>query len=128
MAKFKILTPVRDYDGRVGDPANATVFMNGCAEIDVVDQGSASRLAYFRSAGYGVEELDGVSAEDAIRQAVLTPEQEHAELVRERDALKQARELESLRAEVKRMRPAGEDGPELSDVAKGSTVRKGGAR
>lgn len=107
MARFKIITPVPNWEGNVGERETGvpvTRFADGVAEIDVVDQGTASRLAYFRSAGYIIEPLDGVSESDAIRSSVLTVGQEAASLLAENEELRQVSELDKLRAENARLR------------------------
>jgi len=97
MARFKIIAGVPDFSGTVGE-AQPTRFEDGCAEIDVVDQMSANRLAYFLSAGYGVEPLDGKSAVYAIRKATSTPEAEAAYLEGEIKRLEKVDKLDDLRA------------------------------
>jgi hypothetical protein len=98
MAKFKIIAGVPDFDGTVGEK-QPTRFIDGTAEVDVVDGTSASRLAYFISAGYGVEPLDDVSAADAIRSATASPEDEARYLEADIERLKRIRSLDKLRAE-----------------------------
>jgi hypothetical protein len=51
MATHRITTPEPGHDGPVGH----VVFVNGVAELD--EAAHAGELAYFRGAGYGVEEL-----------------------------------------------------------------------
>jgi hypothetical protein len=52
MATHKVTTPEAGHTGDVGKVA----FVDGVAEVDETTH--AGELAYFRSAGYGVEELD----------------------------------------------------------------------
>lgn len=111
MARFRITTPVPGWEGNVGERETGTPvtrFADGQAEIDVTDQGTASRLAYFRSAGYVIEPLDDVSAEVAIRSAVLTVGQEVAALEAENAELNKISEVEKLRAENARLRALAE--------------------
>jgi hypothetical protein len=51
MATFKIQSPNRDYTGTVGNVA----FAKGDATVD--DEKNPAELAYFRNAGYVVEEV-----------------------------------------------------------------------
>ena len=51
MARFKVSAPVADYTGE----AAGVEFRDGVAEVD-----AGPALAYFRQAGYGVEEIDAV--------------------------------------------------------------------
>lgn len=111
MARFKITTPVPGWEGTVGERETGvpvTRFAEGVAELDVTDQGTASRLAYFRSAGYLVEALDDVSAEVAIRSAVLTVGQEVDALTAENAELNKISEVDKLRAENARLRALAE--------------------
>lgn len=112
MSRFKITTPVPGWEGNVGERETGvpvTRFFDGEAELDVTDQGTASRLAYFRSAGYLIEALDDVSAEIAIRSAVLTPGDEVRALEAENAELAKVQEIDKLRAENARLRKAAED-------------------
>lgn len=107
MSRFKIITPVPNWEGNVGERETGvpvTRFMDGEAELSVVDQGSASRLAYFRSAGYRIEALDDVSVDDAIRSAVLTVGQEADALEAENAELRKVNELDKLREENAKLR------------------------
>lgn len=130
MARFKITTPVPGWDGNVGEKETGvpvTRFADGEATIDVIDQGSASRLAYFRSAGYIVEPLDGMSAEVAIRSAVLTVGQEAAALQAENAELTKVSEIEALRRENARLRElAAERMNTLSRDDTAGQVKRGG--
>lgn len=136
MARFKIITPVPGWEGTVGERETGvpvTRFADGEAELNVVDQGTASRLAYFRSAGYRIEPLDDVSAEVAIRSAVLTVGQEAAALVEENAALRQVSELDTLRAENAKLRAEvgrRDAGALASDDVKasGRPAQRGGQR
>lgn len=123
MPKFTISTPVPNYTGAVGENP-PTRFVDGSAELDVTDHTSAARLAYFRSAGYRIDAPEGVSVDDAIRRVTLTPDQEYAELERERAALERESELDSLRREVERKRAERETPAETTTpqrAAKGGT-------
>lgn len=98
MAKFKITVPTTGARG--ADMTKAGVrFVAGCAEVDTATDAGVRALSYFRSAGYGVEPLDDVSVDDAIREATVTPEQEAAELRAEIATLSDAAEVDKLRAE-----------------------------
>lgn len=128
MARFKIITPVPGWEGVVGERETGvpvTRFMDGVAELDVVDQGTASRLAYFRSAGYLIEALDDVSAEVAIRSAVLTVGQEVAALEAENAELSKVSEVDALRAENARLRALteGRSGTLSRDDTAATTTR-----
>lgn len=57
--RYRITTPVPDYCGSVG----AVTFDRGVA---VADESAAAELAYFRSRGYGVEELADEPAEPEL--------------------------------------------------------------
>lgn len=151
MARFKIITPVPGFEGNVGERETGvpvTRFADGEAELNVTDQGTASRLAYFRSAGYRIEPLDNVDVDVAIRSAVLTVGQEADALEAENAELRKVSELDRLREENAKLRAAvdrrnadalaaeekraaGEDGPEETDLPAGSRARqapKGGQR
>jgi len=104
MSKFKIMTPVPGWTGSVGAAGTETHFIDGRAELDVTDETTAGRLAYFRSGGYGIEPLDKVGVDEAIRRVTMTTVQEYAELKRESAELDRAAELDSLRDEVARKR------------------------
>jgi len=104
MPKFKIMTLVPDWTGSIGAIGTETHFIKGVAELDVVDETAAGRLAYFRSAGYGIEPLDDISIDDAIRRVTMTTVQEYAELERESAELDRAAELDSLRDKVAKKR------------------------
>lgn len=119
MSKFKIITPVPGWEGVVGEREAGvprTRFEDGVATLDVVDQGTASRLAYFRSAGYIVEALDDVSAEIAIRSAVLTPGDEVRTLEAENAELRKVAEIETLRAENAKLRKAAVEAKAAADA------------
>lgn len=115
MPTFKIMTPVPNYTGAVGENP-PTRFVDGSAELDVIDHTSAARLAYFRSAGYRIEAPEGVSVDDAIRRVTLTPDQEYAELEREKRTLERESELDSLRREVERKRAERDKATEVDQV------------
>lgn len=111
MPRFKITTPVPNWTGDVGERETGvpvTRFFDGEVELNVVDQGTASRLAYFRSAGYIIEALDDVSVSDAIRSSVLTVGQEVDALTAENAELAKVSELDKLRAENAKLREAAE--------------------
>lgn len=97
MARFKIVAGVPDFSGTVGEGA-PTRFIDGCAELDVTDGTSASRLAYFMSAGYGIEPLDRVDAVDAIRQSTTDAATEARYLEAEIARLERVQSLDKLRA------------------------------
>ena len=130
MSRFKITTPVPGWEGNVGERETGvpvTRFAEGEATLDVTDQGTASRLAYFRSAGYVIEALDDVSAEIAIRSAVLTPGDEVRALEAENAELIKVQEIDKLRAENARLRRLAE-GAEVSAEESTATAQKGGRR
>ena len=138
MARFKINTPVRDFSGE----SAGVRFHRGEAEVSTDSDYGVSALSYFRQAGYGIEPLDGVSVDDALRTQTLTPEAEAAQLRAEIDRLNDAKDLASLREERDRLakeveeqrakdaerakadkiRVVGEDGPRRVDLPPGSTV------
>lgn len=120
MPKFKIMTPVPDWTGSVGETGNATSFVDGKAELDVVDERTAGRLSYFLSAGYRIDPLDDISPADAIRSATLTPAAETEVLERENAALKKAASLEGLRKENAKLR---EDAARAADDAERARVK-----
>ena len=97
MAKFRIIAGVPDFSGTVGENA-PTRFVDGCAELDVTDGTSASRLAYFMSAGYGIEPLDAIEAVDAIRQSTTDAATEARYLEAEIARLERVQSLDKLRA------------------------------
>lgn len=131
MSRFKITTPVPGWEGNVGERETGvpvTRFADGEATLDVVDQGTASRLAYFRSAGYMIEALDDVSAEIAIRSAVLTPGDEVRALEAENAELTKVQEIDKLRVENARLRKLAEDAKPVAAEESTTTAQKGGRR
>jgi len=56
MATHRISTPAPGHTGQVG----GVMFQDGHADIDAAE--NAAEMAYFRSAGYGVEEIGDVEA------------------------------------------------------------------
>lgn len=89
-ARFKIISP---RPGFTGEGAGQLYFRGGEAELTVDlddwEQGSKrGALAYFQLQGFGIEPLDGVSADQALRD----PSQ---------DALAVQRELDDLDRQIK---------------------------
>lgn len=109
IAQFKITSP---RAGFTGEGAAQIYFRNGEATIDVDlndwNPGSGrGPLSYFKSQGFGIEPLSGVSVEQALADpaaeatALLA---EKAELQRQLDAESAREDVEGLRRQVEDMR------------------------
>jgi hypothetical protein len=75
MAKYRVTTPVVGFTG-VSAGVN---FTNGVAELDVPEDRpedqlryNARALAYFRSQGYGIEEIEPEPAEEKPKTSART--------------------------------------------------------
>jgi hypothetical protein len=108
-ARFKIISP---RVGFTGEGAGQLYFRNGEAELTVDlddwEPGNArGALAYFKLQGFGIEALDGVTADEALRDpdaqanALLT---EKASLQRQLDALDAQDDVERLRDKLEHAR------------------------
>lgn len=118
MARFKITTPVADWQGE----SAGVQFAHGRAEVDASTDAGVSALSYFRSAGYGIVPLDGVEVDEAIRRMTTPPADEAAQLKREIAALEEQAGLDELRrrrdelqakVDKRELAPVGEQGPEM---------------
>lgn len=109
IAEFKITTPRAGY---TGEGAGGVFFRSGEAvlvvDLDDWSQGNArGPLSYFRSQGFGIEPLSGVTvdralADPAAEASALLAERD--ELQRQLDAENARRDVEGLREKVERLR------------------------
>lgn len=109
IVQFRITTP---RAGFTGEGAAQIYFRNSEATIDVdLNDWSAGNargpLSYFRSQGFGIEPLSGVSVEQALADPAAEATallNEKAELQRQLDAETAREDVEGLRKQVEDMR------------------------
>lgn len=132
-ARFKIISP---RVGFTGEGAGQLYFRDGEAELTVDldnwEPGNArGALAYFQLQGFGIEALDGVTVDEALRDPAAQTNAllaEKASLQRQLDALDAQDDVARLREELERARAerAHANAPAEEEESATSVVGGGG--